>query len=38
MSARTPTNDSAIMAPYPMKRASVSLSSILGVVPDDTRE
>ena len=38
ISASKPTSDSQTMAPYPMKRASVSLSSILGVVPDDTSE
>jgi hypothetical protein len=36
--ASTPTSDSAIMAPYPMKRASLSLSSIFGVVPEATSE
>ncbi len=31
-----PTNPSISIAPYPIIRASVSLSSIFGVVPDET--
>jgi len=31
------TKDSASMAPYPIGRACVSLKSIFGVVPDDTK-
>src|SRR5687768_8960813 len=37
-SAMMATNDSISMAPYPMKRASVSLRIILGVVPEEMRE
>ena len=36
--AITPTNDSMSIAPYPMKRASLSRAIILGVVPDATSE
>src|SRR5271166_6720426 len=35
--AITATNDSTIMAPYPIIRASRSRVSILGVVPDEIR-
>ena len=36
--AMIPTNDSMIMPPYPIMRASVSRVIIFGVVPDATSE
>src|SRR3954471_18092111 len=38
MVAITPTKDSAIMAPYPMKRVCASFATSLGVVPEEMSE